>query len=39
MDWIEKQAVMFRNYSLLHPYYRAVIHLEDKDDEMFWDAI
>lgn len=39
MDWIEKQAIMFRNYPLLHPKYRAVVHLEDKDDEMFWNAI
>lgn len=39
MDWIEKQAIMFRNYPLLHPNYRAVVHLEDKDDEMFWDAM
>lgn len=39
MDWIEKQAIMFRNYPLLHPQYRAVVHLEDKDDEMFWDAM
>ena len=39
MDWIEKQAVMFRNYPLLHPNYRAVVHLEDKDDEMFWNAM
>ena len=36
MDWISKQAKLYRNLALTNRY-QAIVHLEDKDDEMFWD--
>lgn len=36
MDWIGKQAKLYRNLALTNRY-QAVVHLEDKDDELFWD--
>lgn len=37
MDWIRKQARLYRNLALTGRY-QAVVHLEDKEDESFWDA-
>ena len=37
MDWIEKQAVFYRNLALAKNY-MAVVHLEDKEDEPFWNG-
>lgn len=36
MDWISKQAKLYRNLSLTHRY-QAIVHLEDQEDERFWD--
>lgn len=36
MDWIKKQAMLYRNLSFTNRY-QAIVHLEDKEDEMFWD--
>ncbi len=36
MDWIRKQALLYRNLALTNRY-QAVVHLEDKEDESFWD--
>ena len=36
MDWISKQAKLYRNLSLTNRY-QAIVHLEDKEDERFWD--
>ncbi len=36
MDWISKQAKLYRNLALTNRY-QAIVHLEDKDDEVFWD--
>lgn len=36
MDWISKQAKLYRNLGLTNRY-QAIVHLEDKDDEKFWD--
>ena len=36
MDWISKQAKLYRNLSLTNRY-TAIVHLEDKEDEKFWD--
>lgn len=36
MDWIEKQARLYQNLALTNRY-QAVVHLEDKEDEYFWD--
>lgn len=36
MDWISKQAKLYRNLSLTNRY-TAIVHLEDKEDERFWD--
>lgn len=36
MDWIRKQALWYRNLALTGKY-QAVVHLEDKEDELFWD--
>ena len=36
MDWISKQAKLYRNLALTNRY-QAIVHLEDKDDERFWD--
>lgn len=37
MDWIEKQAVYYRNLARASRV-KAVVHLEDKEDETFWNA-
>ncbi len=37
MDWIRKQARLYGNLALIGRY-QAVVHLEDKEDETFWDA-
>ncbi len=36
MDWIKKQAKLYRNLALTDRYL-AVVHLEDKEDESFWN--
>ncbi len=36
MDWISKQAKLYRNLALTNRY-QAIVHLEDKDDEIFWN--
>ena len=36
MDWISKQAKLYRNLALTHRY-QAIVHLEDQEDERFWD--
>lgn len=36
MDWIRKQAQLYRNLASIGRY-QAVIHLEDKEDESFWN--
>ena len=36
MDWISKQAKLYRNLALTNRY-QAIVHLEDQDDEMFWN--
>lgn len=36
MDWIRKQARLYRNLAMTGRY-QAVVHLEDKEDETFWD--
>lgn len=36
INWIEKQAKLYRNLALTGRY-QAVIHLEDEEDETFWD--
>jgi hypothetical protein len=36
MDWIRKQARLYRNLAQTNRY-KAVVHLEDKEDEAFWD--
>ena len=35
-NWIEKQAKLYRNLALTGRY-QAVVHLEDKEDETFWN--
>ena len=37
MDWIRKQARLYANLALMGRY-QAVVHLENKEDETFWDA-
>ena len=37
MDWIRKQARLYRNLALTGRY-QAVVHLEDKEDETFWNT-
>lgn len=37
MDWIRKQARLYRNLAITGRY-QAVVHLEDKEDEPFWDS-
>ena len=37
MDIYEEQAQYFRNIPLLDPAYSACVHVEDKEDECFWD--
>ena len=36
MDWIRKQARLYQNLARTMRY-QAVVHLEDKEDEYFWD--
>lgn len=36
MDWIRKQARLYQNLARTIRY-QAVVHLEDKEDEYFWD--
>lgn len=36
IDWIQKQAKVYRNLALTGRY-QAVVHLEDQEDERFWD--
>lgn len=36
MDWIKKQAMLYRNLASTNRY-QAIVHLEDKEDETFWD--
>ena len=36
MDWIRKQARLYRNLASTGRY-RAVVHIEDKEDERFWN--
>lgn len=36
MDWIKKQAILYRNLASTNRY-QAIVHLEDKEDEAFWD--
>ena len=36
INWIEKQAKLYRNLALTGRY-QAVVHLEDEEDETFWD--
>ena len=36
MDWIRKQARLYQNLAQTMRY-QAVVHLEDKEDEYFWD--
>lgn len=36
MDWIRKQALLYRNLASTGRY-QAVVHLEDKEDEVFWN--
>ena len=36
MDWIQKQAILYQNLARTNRY-KAIVHLEDKDDERFWD--
>ena len=36
MEWISKQAKLYRNLPLTNRY-TAIVHLEDKEDEKFWD--
>lgn len=36
MDWISKQAKLYRNLALTNRY-QAIVHLEDKEDEKFWN--
>ena len=36
VDWIKKQARLYQNLAQTRRY-RAVVHLEDKEDEYFWD--
>lgn len=36
MDWIRKQARLYQNLARTTRY-QAVVHLEDKEDERFWD--
>lgn len=36
MDWISKQAKLYRNLALTNRY-QAIVHLEDKEDERFWN--
>ncbi len=36
MDWIRKQARLYRNLAVTTRY-QGVVHLEDKEDERFWD--
>ena len=37
MDIYEQQARWFRNIPLIDPRFRASVHIEDKEDEKFWD--
>lgn len=39
LDPIEAQAVDFKNIPLLDPSIIASVHLEDSDDELYWDAM
>ena len=36
MDWIRKQARLYQNLAQTMRY-QAVVHLEDKEDESFWN--
>ena len=36
MDWIKKQAMLYRNLASTNRY-QAIVHLENKEDETFWD--
>lgn len=36
MDWIRKQAQLYQNLAKTTRY-QAVVHLEDKEDQIFWD--
>lgn len=36
MDWIRKQARLYRNLAMTSRY-QAVVHLEDQEDETFWN--
>lgn len=36
MDWIRKQARLYQNLARTNRY-QAIVHLEDKEDEYFWD--
>lgn len=36
MDWIRKQARLYQNLAMTNRY-QAVVHLEDKEDQIFWE--
>ena len=36
MNWISKQAKLYRSLALTHRY-QAIVHLENQEDERFWD--
>ena len=38
-DWIKAQAQDFENIPVLYPEYIASVHLEDSEDELFWDTM
>lgn len=39
MDWIQSQARVWNGIPVLSPKYRSVVHLEDQEDQPFWDSI
>lgn len=39
IDPIKAQAIDFANIPILYPTYIASVHLEDSDDDLFWDAL
>ena len=38
-DWIKAQAQEFENIPVFDPRYMASVHLEDSEDELFWNAM